>query len=43
MKVYVTNKGVTLVGKAWQVKALLKQYMKRYETVEQWRNSTNKR
>ncbi|WP_216830465.1 Z-ring formation inhibitor MciZ [Alkalihalobacterium elongatum] len=43
MKVYITDKGVTLVGKAWQVKTILKQYMKKYETVEQWRNANTKR
>ncbi|WP_209122476.1 Z-ring formation inhibitor MciZ [Alkalihalobacillus sp. BA299] len=42
MKVYVTNKGVTIVGKGWQVKTILKQYMKKYETIEQWHKSIKK-
>ncbi|WP_078428585.1 Z-ring formation inhibitor MciZ [Alkalihalobacterium alkalinitrilicum] len=43
MKVYVTSQGVTLVGKSWQINAILKQYMKKYETIEQWRNDISKR
>lgn len=36
MKVYVKNNGVTLVGKAWQVRTVLKHYMKQFDTVEEW-------
>ncbi|MCF6137663.1 Z-ring formation inhibitor MciZ [Pseudalkalibacillus berkeleyi] len=36
MKVYVQPKSVTLVGKAWEVKYMLKKYMKEYSTVQDW-------
>jgi hypothetical protein len=36
MKVYLQPNGVTLVGKAWQVKYMLKKYMKEYRTVQEW-------
>ncbi|MGO4888306.1 Z-ring formation inhibitor MciZ [Anaerobacillus sp. MEB173] len=36
MKVYIQHQRVTVVGKGWQVRAIIKQYMKRYETVEEW-------
>lgn len=36
MKVYVQEQQVTLVGKAWQIKYLLKKYMKQYKTVQEW-------
>ncbi|WP_026675045.1 Z-ring formation inhibitor MciZ [Alkalihalobacterium bogoriense] len=39
MKVYVTANGVTIVGKAWQVQAILKQYAKQYKTIEQWKTA----
>jgi DNA helicase HerA-like ATPase len=39
MKVYMKENGVTIVGKAWQVRNILKQYMKQFETVEEWVHS----
>ncbi len=39
MKVYVQDQKVTLVGKAWQVKYMLKKYMKKYTTVQEWIDS----
>ncbi|WP_261129252.1 Z-ring formation inhibitor MciZ [Bacillus sp. Marseille-Q3570] len=36
MKVYLETNSVTLVGKAWQVRYLLKKYMQEYETVQDW-------
>lgn len=40
MKVYLKENGVTIVGKAWQVKRVLQQYMKEFDTVDQWTRST---
>ncbi|WP_078413668.1 Z-ring formation inhibitor MciZ [Priestia abyssalis] len=36
MKVYVIDNGIILVGKAWQIRAKLKQYSKKYESVSSW-------
>ncbi|MET3696196.1 uncharacterized protein DUF3936 [Bacillus oleivorans] len=36
MKCYVHEKGVILVGKAWQIKIMLTQYQKHYETLQEW-------
>jgi hypothetical protein len=40
MKVYVHEKGVILVGKAWEIKQKLIEYRKQFETVKAWVNST---
>ncbi|PWA13173.1 Z-ring formation inhibitor MciZ [Pueribacillus theae] len=42
MKVYIKTNGVTLVGKAWQIKYVLKKYMKQFQTVEEWITSQSK-
>ncbi len=39
MKVYVTSNGITLVGKAWEIKAKLKEYAKTYDTIAEMRNA----
>lgn len=39
MKVYVKNDGITIVGKAWQVRRLLHQYSQQFTTVVEWLNS----
>jgi hypothetical protein len=36
MKIYLLDKGVVLVGKAWEVREKLKEYSRKYKTVEQW-------
>lgn len=36
MKVYVKTNGITFVGKPWQIKQVLKQYMKQFQTIEEW-------
>jgi len=36
MKVYVHEKGVTFVGKAWQIRQLLKRYQFSYHYVKDW-------
>lgn len=36
MKVYLQPNSVTLVGKAWQVKYMLRKYMQEYTTVQEW-------
>ncbi|MFC7371165.1 Z-ring formation inhibitor MciZ [Fictibacillus iocasae] len=40
MKVYVQSSRVTLVGKGWQIKHMLKTYASQFETVEEWIQST---
>ncbi|MBU8907858.1 Z-ring formation inhibitor MciZ [Desertibacillus haloalkaliphilus] len=39
MKIYLRTNGVTIVGKSWEVCAILKQYKKKYETVREWTES----
>ncbi|MEC1623692.1 Z-ring formation inhibitor MciZ [Bacillus mojavensis] len=36
MKVYRMQKGVVLVGKAWEVRAKLKEYGRTFRYVEDW-------
>ncbi|MEH7111787.1 Z-ring formation inhibitor MciZ [Neobacillus niacini] len=36
MKVYVHEKGITLVGKGWEIIQKLKEYNKDYSTVSEW-------
>ncbi|ARK29486.1 hypothetical protein BkAM31D_06235 [Halalkalibacter krulwichiae] len=36
MKIYVHNQGVIMAGKAWEIKAKLKQAQKSYHLVEDW-------
>lgn len=36
MKVYVHNKGVILVGKAWEIKQKLIEYQRHFEMVKDW-------
>jgi len=36
MKVYVHEKGVILVGKAWQIRAKLKEYRKEFALLKDW-------
>ncbi|WP_088102359.1 Z-ring formation inhibitor MciZ [Alkalihalobacillus urbisdiaboli] len=39
MKIYVHQKGIILAGKAWEIKAKLKEAMRSYHHVEDWSNS----
>ncbi|MDQ0231869.1 Z-ring formation inhibitor MciZ [Metabacillus malikii] len=36
MKIYRVENGIILVGKAWEVRAKLKEYSKYYGTVQEW-------
>ncbi|HWO98642.1 MAG TPA: Z-ring formation inhibitor MciZ [Bacillus sp. (in: firmicutes)] len=36
MKVYVVDNGIFLIGKAWEVRAKLKEYRMKYESVFDW-------
>lgn len=36
MKVYVHGQGVTIAGKAWEIKAILKEYGKQHVLVKDW-------
>lgn len=36
MKIYVKENGVTIVGKAWQIRSALRHYMRHFETVKDW-------
>ncbi|WP_163101073.1 Z-ring formation inhibitor MciZ [Peribacillus alkalitolerans] len=36
MKIYVHEKGITLSGKAWEIKHKLKEYSQQYQYVQQW-------
>lgn len=39
MKLYVTPKGITLSGKAWEIRETLKHYKKTYTTVKEWQQA----
>lgn len=36
MKIYIKENGITFVGKAWEIKYMLKKYMKEFHTIEEW-------
>ncbi|GAA0346809.1 hypothetical protein GCM10008967_41510 [Bacillus carboniphilus] len=36
MKCYVHEKGAIFVGKAWQVRQMIRQYQKQYKTLHEW-------
>jgi hypothetical protein len=45
MRVYLQENKVTVVGKPWQIKHVLRKYMQEYNTVKEWidaQKSTNK-
>jgi hypothetical protein len=41
MKIYVHGQGITLAGKAWEIKAILKQYGKKHELLKDWIETVN--
>lgn len=41
MKIYVKANGITLVGKAWEIRSKLRQYCNTYDTIEQWTKSVH--
>jgi hypothetical protein len=41
MKVYVHEKGVIMVGKAWEIIEKLSEYRLQFETIEEWVDKTN--
>ncbi|MEH7504555.1 Z-ring formation inhibitor MciZ [Neobacillus drentensis] len=43
MNVYVHDKGIILVGKAWEVLQKLKEYNKDYVTVTEWIDKVNQK
>lgn len=36
MKIYMHENGVTLVGKAWEIREKLKEYNRRYKLLAEW-------
>ncbi|MBY0122512.1 Z-ring formation inhibitor MciZ [Bacillus sp. S/N-304-OC-R1] len=36
MKIHVHERGVLLVGKAWEIRQKLKEYSKEYQLVKDW-------
>ncbi|WP_227935071.1 Z-ring formation inhibitor MciZ [Alkalihalobacillus deserti] len=42
MKIYVHDQGIILAGKAWEVKAKLKQAKKSFDLVEDWVESVHR-
>lgn len=43
VKIYRHDKGIILVGKAWEIQAKLKEYSHCYETVDDWVKDEKKR
>lgn len=42
MKIYRLDKGIILVGKAWEIRTKLKEYSHLYATVYEWITDENK-
>ncbi|WP_100407061.1 Z-ring formation inhibitor MciZ [Bacillus solitudinis] len=42
MKIYVREDGLILAGKAWEVRAKLKEAMKRYTYVSEWSQAVHR-
>lgn len=42
LKIYRLHNGLTLVGKPWEIREKLKEYGKRFETVQQWIEESEK-
>lgn len=40
MKIYVSQKGITLTGKGSEIISKIKLYMNDYQTVQEWHQST---
>ncbi|WP_151679581.1 Z-ring formation inhibitor MciZ [Weizmannia acidilactici] len=40
MTILVHPKGIILKGKAWEIRAQLKKYSRKYSTVEEWIEKT---
>lgn len=36
LKIYRFDKGIVLVGKAWEIRTKLKEYSRTYKTVNEW-------
>lgn len=43
MKVYVHERGVILVGKAWEIKQKLLEYEQQFVTIKDWVDKTNQK
>ncbi|HAQ08663.1 MAG TPA: Z-ring formation inhibitor MciZ [Bacillus bacterium] len=43
MKIYVHDNGVTLAGKAWEIKRKLKEYGQEHKLVTDWIKTVNKK
>ncbi|PLR86064.1 Z-ring formation inhibitor MciZ [Bacillus canaveralius] len=43
MKLYVHEKGIVLVGKAWEIKRKLHEYGKQFTLLEEWVTSRPKK
>ncbi|WP_442594690.1 Z-ring formation inhibitor MciZ [Neobacillus sp. D3-1R] len=41
MKVYVHEKGIIFVGKAWEIKQKLLEYQKQYTLLKDWLNEAS--
>ncbi|MFT4413262.1 Z-ring formation inhibitor MciZ [Fredinandcohnia humi] len=36
MKIVIRPNSITMVGKAWEIRAKLKEYSRSFETIQQW-------
>lgn len=36
MRIFIHEHGITFTGKAWEIRAKLKEYSKKYQLVAQW-------
>lgn len=42
MKIYVRENGITLTGKAWEIRQKLKEYGHEYKLVKDWLSAVSK-
>jgi hypothetical protein len=42
MKIYVHDRGITLAGKAWEIKQKLKEYSRQHTLVKDWVSTVQK-
>jgi Mother cell inhibitor of FtsZ len=40
MKIHMHNNGFVMVGKAWEIRAKLKEYQKKFQLMEDWLRSS---
>ncbi|MFE8702593.1 Z-ring formation inhibitor MciZ [Cytobacillus sp. FJAT-54145] len=40
MKIYIHSKGITMAGKAWEIRTKLQEYQQHYDLLKDWVENT---